>query len=395
MKKNHFWQSALFASALLFGFTACSSDDEIKGASENVEKRLTLTINTGKLNTMRATSITDADATTTKTSDELTINRIAVGIFKTDGTLISVQELTSGTGNGKFTQSSTTATADIVTNNLTSTGGDEVLIAINAPANHFAGVTSKTGFQTKLSLSDALGSTTADATKLPMYGEGTTVAPTGGSTKYTAAINVQHQVSKVILKDITVAFDAAGSYNDAIFTPKEFFLINVPDNVDFTKAAWISSISTYYAGNTTPGNTVAQTLTTGDLASPTALSVSGTTSKTYNNALYTLPSQETTNNIRLVIAGDFDADGDGTAEGTVYYPVNLNWKFNETTNAEEAAETSTDAKKVYPNRKYICSVTIKTKGATAPDKKVDPEVATITVTVQNWSAAVTQDVTFK
>ena len=93
MKKNHFWQSALFASALLFGFTACSSDDN--GAPQqntNQERTLTIALNTGE-------STPSASRRATTISNNPTDNGIEnaiIAIFNESGDVVKSEKVAKG-----------------------------------------------------------------------------------------------------------------------------------------------------------------------------------------------------------------------------------------------------------------------------------------------------------
>jgi hypothetical protein len=347
-------------------------------------------------------------ATTGTSNDkEDQINRLTVGIFSSDGSTVrTIQELSSGSGTGKFTTTSGTTTADIVTTSLAN--GDQILVAANAPTGEFNGVQTATAFESKTigvdralatPSSETAGSTEDGNDNIPMFGSGTI---SGSGTAYTASVQVQHQLAKITLKSITVAFDQAGPYKSATFKPTSYFLINVANDLAFSYVSWdalaVSASKTYpanqgFSSTTTTGLTDLDTypykeyLTTGTLAGASALSVSGTSSITPGNIFYATPNVNTTDNTKLVIAGDFSADG-GTTTTPVYYPVNINWVYDPTTKTSSAANNGgATAKAVYPNKNYVCTIVIKTKGSDTPYKPIDPEVASISVTVLPFTEA--------
>lgn len=302
-----------------------------------------------------------------------------------------------------YTLSGSTATANIVTSSLTAT--DVVLVAVNAPANKFAGVTTKDGFnKVKETLADAVASTTKETnTKIPMYGKGNL---TGSGSNYTATVDVYHMLAKVTLESLKVDFKADGPYKSAEFTPTAFFMINVPEDFQFNgtvenklNEAWTSTTSMYHAWNkdgdytaandaaTSMGN-YAQYLTT-EALDLTALkgNAAATSTNTCSKkaCFYVTPSATATGekNMKLVIAGTFK---NGETSTPVYYPVPLNASYAaDGTVSPAVSGTTTYA--VYPNVDYQCTVVIRSIGATTPNANLSPETATITVKVKDFDTA--------
>lgn len=394
---------ALAAAALWF--TSCSSEDVVQNGGSQGNTYLTLSINTGDVSNTRASDWTGTDPVKT---DENKINNMTVGIFDKGGNVRTIVDLTENkTGKSapnSYTLSGSTATANIVTSSLTAT--DVVLVAVNAPANKFAGVTTKDGFnKVKETLADAVASTTKETnTKIPMYGKGNL---TGSGSNYTATVDVYHMLAKVTLKSLKVDFKADGPYKSAEFTPTAFFMINVPEDFQFNgtvenklNEAWTSTTTMYHAWNkdgdyATPNDaatsmgTYAQYLTTEDLGITTSLK--GTAAATSTNScskkayFYVTPSATTTGekNMKLVIAGTFT---NGTTTSTVYYPIPLNASYAaDGTVSPAVSGTTTYA--VYPNVDYQCEVVIRSIGAATPNANLSPETATITVTVKDFDTA--------
>ena len=394
---------ALAAAALWF--TSCSSEDVAQNGGSQGNTYLTLSINTGDVSNTRASDWTGTDPAKT---DENKINNMTVGIFDKGGNVRTIVDLTENkTGKSapnSYTLSGSTATANIVTSSLTAT--DVVLVAVNAPANKFAGVTTKDGFnKVKETLADAVASTTKETnTKIPMYGKGNL---TGSGSNYTATVDVYHMLAKVTLKSLKVDFKADGPYKSAEFTPTAFFMINVPEDFQFNgtvenklNEAWTSTTTMYHAWNkdgdyATPNDaatsmgTYAQYLTTEDLGITTSLK--GTAAATSTNScskkayFYVTPSATTSGekNMKLVIAGTFK---NGATTSTVYYPVPLNASYAaDGTVSPAVSGTTTYA--VYPNVDYQCEVVIRSIGAATPNANLSPETATITVTVKDFEGA--------
>ena len=394
----------LALAAVALWFTSCSSEDVAQNGGSQGNTYLTLSINTGDVSNTRASDWTGTDPVKT---DENKINNMTVGIFDKNGNVRTIVDLaenkTGKSAPNSYTLSGSTATANIVTSSLTAT--DVVLVAVNAPANKFAGVTTKDGFnKVKETLADAVASTTKETnTKIPMYGKGNL---TGSGSNYTATVDVYHMLAKVTLESLKVDFKADGPYKSAEFTPTAFFMINVPEDFQFNgtvenklNEAWTSTTSMYHAWNkdgdytaandaaTSMGN-YAQYLTTEALGL-TALkgnaAATSTNTCSKKTCFYVTPSATATGekNMKLVIAGTFK---NGETSTPVYYPVPLNASYAaDGTVSPAVSGTTTYA--VYPNVDYQCTVVIRSIGATTPNANLSPETATITVKVKDFDTA--------
>ena len=400
----------LFVAFLLLAvgalwLTSCSSEDAVQGSGSQADASLTLTINTGKVGS-RATAWDGTNSPTT--TQENTINRLAVGIFDASTKKVkTIVELTSATtGGNSLSVSGNTATAKIVTTSLAT--GDDVLVAANAPAGNFAGVADEAGFNAKTEGIESAVLASGDNTKeintnIPMYGDSTL---NGSGSTFTATVSVQHQLAKITLDSLSVNFAQDGPYKDAKFTPTEFFLVNVPEKLAFSNDAWVNGAGHFHGCNAestddsslswvsslpSQWGTYKGVLATGALTSATPLS--GKASYKSKSYFYVTPSDDYTTDgkMKLIIAGDFDANGSGTTE-KVFYPVAINATYDAAGNAT-AADGGT-VFQVSPNKNYKCTVVIKTKGTTDPTKNLDPQTATVTVTVTDFVDA-SQTTTFE
>ena len=367
-------------------FSSCSKEDIGNKTGSAIGNQLVLTINTANPGS-RATNLTPtAGETPGDDKNENQINRLTVGVFSSDGTVRTIQEYTKD-GTNKFSTSvdGTTTTATVTTTSLAA--GDKVLVAVNAPTNRFAGVQNSDAFTKSMTIDEALTTPapgeTADAAKeatdnLPMYGND--IIAKGEDGSYSSTVHVLHQVAKITVGTVGVDFDPNGPYSAATFQPTAFFLTNVPDNLNFTKAAATGSSTVWeQGGKSSITATYKAYLGTGDLGTAyTALKgIAGSTTASVgiNKFFYTMPNSVVANNTKLVIEGTFDPDGKGTSTSTVFYPVNINWQSDGTVPDKGIAKT------VSPNTNYNCTVTIKTKGTDDPSKSIDPSVASINVTV--------------
>ena len=410
----------LALAAVALWFTSCSSEDVAQngGSQSDKESLLTLTINTGKIMGSRTTDWTTDPAG----ANESKISEITIGIF--DGATKNVKAIIEPTkiaddatpGDNQFTYSTTgqKITAKVIAKALSA--NDDVLVAVNHKGK-FASVSDENSFNAVTeSLSEALGTgTSQDNTNIPMYGTGKLVAGSGSTNSFTAGdIAVKRLLAKISLDKLSVDF--SGIYEKAEFTPICCFLINVPEKLKFAdgKDSWdMSSTLKFYSGwakydgtfdystkndDIGAGVEFNEFLTTGNLpGTTTALKGaknSGTEAYGSKVYFYTMPNgndKASTKNTKLVIAGKFKANSTAT-EQMVYYPVPLNVKIAEN-GAESDVATGEDRYKVYPNKNYICDVTIKTIGVANPNLNLDPQDATITIKVEDW-APVSQSTIF-
>lgn len=404
----------LALAAVALWFTSCSSEDVAQngGGQSDKESLLTLTINTGKIMGSRTTNWNSDPAGADAYQNESKITDITIGIF--DGNTKNVKaiiEPTKGSddaapGNNEFTYNTgdKKITAKVIAKALSA--DDDVLVAVNHKGK-FASVSDENSFNAVTeSLSEALGTgTSQDNTNIPMYGTGKLVAASSTNTNSFKAddIVVKRLLAKITLDKLSVDFK--GIYANAEFKPTCCFLINVPENLKFAdgKDSWDTSAAlnsgwasydsstgsfTYTTENRDIVGTFKEFLTTKDLTgAATALKGaenSGTEAYGSKVYFYTMPNgndKASTKNTKLVIAGKFKANS-SAQEQMVYYPVPLNVNI-----AAGGTETPglDDKYKVYPNKNYICDVTIKTIGVANPNFNLDPQDATITIKVEDWT----------
>lgn len=388
--------------AVALWFTSCSSEDVASGTNQGKMSSLTLSINTGKSMGSRATAWTTDPAGPDKTQTENKINRLTVGIFSSDGSTVkTIVELTPGQSNGN-TLSADGTTATIVTSSLAA--NDKVLVAVNAPTGKFASVANTTAFyaveeDAKDALTDGSSEATEIATNVPMFGENTL---SGSGSAFTTAVSVNHQLAKITLDDLEVAFDPIGPYKEAEFTPTEFFLVNVPEKLAFSSNAWVNGASHLHGMSSTTYSSLTAAPKWGTYkeylssAATGSTALKGTSAKYASAAyFYVTPSDDDTadGKMKLIIAGTFKTNSsDGGT--TVFYPVAINANYAADGTPSAATNGGAEVFKVYPNKNYKCKVVIKTIGTTDPTKNLDPQTATVTVTVTDFVEA-SQTTTFE
>ena len=389
----------LFAAFLLLAvgalwLTSCSSEDAVQGSGNKADATLTLTINTGKVGS-RATNWT-TDPGSDKANSENKINRLTVGVFSSDGntvkTIVELTPTSESNPSGTYLQGNK---ANIVTTSLAA--NDKVLVAVNAPTGKFAGVANVKAFKdveedAKDALTDGSSEATEIATNVPMFGESTL---TGTGSVFTTTVSVQHQLAKISLTDLEVAFDANGPYKEAEFTPTEFFLVNVPEKLAFSSNAWVNGASHLHGMSSTTYSSLTAASKWGTYkeylssAATGSTALKGTSAKYASAAyFYVTPSDDDTadGKMKLIIAGTFKTNSsDGGT--TVFYPVAINANYAANGTPSAATNGGAEVFKVYPNKNYVCKVVIKTKGTTDPTQNLDPQTATVTVTVTDFVEA--------
>ena len=396
----------LFAAFLLLAvgalwLTSCSSEDAVQGSGNKADATLTLTINTGKVGS-RATNW-PTDPGSDKANSENKINRLTVGVFSSDGntvkTIVELTPTSESNPSGTYLQGNK---ANIVTTSLAK--DDQVLVAVNAPTGKFAGVANVTAFKAvvedaKDALTEGSSEATEIATNVPMFGESTL---TGTGSVFTTTVSVQHQLAKITLDDLEVAFDANGPYKEAEFTPTEFFLVNVPEKLAFNSDAWVNGVGHLHGMSSTTYSSLPAATEWGTYKEYLSSAATGSTalkgtSDTYasKSYFYVTPCDDASTNgkMKLIIAGKFKTNS-SDAGTTVFYPVAINATYAADGTPSAATNGGADVFKVYPNKNYKCKVVIKTIGTIDPTKNLDPQTATVTVTVDNFVEA-SQTTTFE
>ena len=424
MKKNHFWQSALFASALLFGFTACSSDDN--GAPQqntNQERTLTIALNLAQTSTMRTVAESDPkDAT----PNESAINDVIVAIFDGSGNTVKIERVTSSdatvevpglTGTYKWASSGQKIT-------LAAQGLDanyDVYVAANAPyegdgtkaGDKLLACATKSAFEAiTITAAETLSSTEATggngkSTDFVMLGKGKLKAVTGGNVTFKAvkdpsagedAIDLYRMVSKVYIEKASSNFSGT-IYDGYSFEITEMYLDNIPPTQPFALAANTTAPTINLNGGSNSTTTSAEPYVSTGTISKTL----STTEEALNYWFYAMPNASDTGT-RLVVKGNFKK---GTSSTVVYYPIYLNWTATAQGTTPETyvwgakdetalpylTTVNREGKKIYANDAYKITLTIKTIGVTDPKQDLDPQAVEVNVTGADWKE-INQNATF-
>lgn len=379
MKPTRLITMALLATAAfaVAGLTACSgSPDIVTTVVPPAAKESALTIALKPVDTRAA-------ATDITKDKENTINRVAVGIFDSEGNVKMVKTFEKGDITSGESGEITSGTVTLTTTTALALN-DHVLVACNAPADVFTGsVANEAAFRAKTITTDealygASDHTTPDAvdfTNLPMFGyvnELKQKADDKTGTQFTAAVSVYHLVAKITLESFTL--ENKGAMADASFDPEGIFLAHVPNVLDFQNVTAVAatdskdaeasyfvdgkpvSYASYYHGDMTKSPATASD----NFHGKAYLGMDAATTKDNAKTLaglvaYTMPNNQTSddNATFLVVKGKFHyKTGD---EGTeVWYPLYIN--YSNTSGGKHVG----DEKKVYPNFNY--RMTVKVQG---------------------------------
>jgi hypothetical protein len=417
--------------------TSCANNEESGGGTSS-PAIVKLTLSTGSTtktgggttytgSTGNYSTSTPAGTGTLASSgtDEAKINHICVGLFKTGGTTVSIQEVDLSSSS---VSTSSNTNGEISTSITTTTDAQDIVIVANVPANKFKGVATKTAFiQTAADLAyttsaDGLTSTPTSlnsqkTTALPMFGSQTAINSTNSSSVSTT-VPLTRMVARVGVTAITTAFDASGAYSSATFVPTEVFMYNANTSCNWD-GSFTPSVQTGESTTTPASSSTAITSANNSSLTNYAYLSSGylnfssitpntTTPSTLNSStvyatkylkttdtplfFYVFPNNATAAT-KLVIKGIWYFNG--TYE-IVYYPIVINHSqtgtsFNSGADGG-AVPAGTDSYVAY-NTRYTLTAIIKGKGSSSPGVNITPANIAVKVNVNTW-ADTSQDVIF-
>jgi hypothetical protein len=400
MKKNVFFLIGAAACTALLSLTACGSD-EIDYSRLPKDAKLSLNLQgTGgddaHVDGTRTAGITRTTGATFP-SNESTLKRITVGVFFAGGTTNVIQEVEASKLAGGSTAPDILCTAG---------NGQTVIVVANAPTGIFAAAATQAEFIAKtVALQQTVGTSSVwqTADNLPMSGQNS-VDIVAGSTPTTATVSLSRLVARVSVSSIRTAFDPAGQYRDATFKLTDIYLYNVPATSNVQSDLTLFPVTTAFtAGIDDNGLPVAGSDYLRHALQATA--VGGSSGNLINGApywFYAFANQEGTKPVdpnapqplKLVLKGEFDADGAGSkAAVTMHYPVVINKAQPGT--SFTGGDLNNGNANVYRNATYDVTVTIKGKGSDSPEDDVEQAYLTVNVTVAPWALNLAQDVTFE
>lgn len=310
----------------------------------------------------------------------ITAEDVWIGIFNADGTVNAVSKATV-----KGAKAQIYCSAGI---------NNTVVVVANCGSDiDFSTITNKDAFLSKtVALSATVNAAKQDAKKLPMSGEITGITLASGVTS-SETVTVSRLVSRISINSIKTDFDSKGQYKEATFKLQRIFLYNVI-NATCVNATMPTTKAWLHGGTSAP--------TTG----PWITGTSWLLNEVFPNVnipltgyitphwFYAFTNDGTTKKTKLVIAGEFDADGSGSnAPQIVYYPIVVNKaQLGTTISGGQSAQMGTGT--IERNATYTLSATIKGKGSDSPETDIIPVSLDLTVTVADWALKLTQTVTF-
>ncbi len=317
------------------------------------------------------------------------INRVAVAIFNSDG---SINALTEFSG-------STTATIQ-----CTAEANCKVVVVANAPAGFFAGSSSRTSFMSKLLTLELTNDGGAQSSLLlPMSGEKTVTLTSGSVVSET--VEISRLVARIAINGIKTDFDPAGIYKDATFKLNRIFVLNALSStvaeVGDATTTMPSTPSFIHGGtdnNTSPWTAGINYLLNEITETPIGTAAAGSFYFTDPYYFYAYANNNVSSPTILSIGGMFDPDGDAGVQPAhqTYYSIVVN-KTQLNTVITEGGSVVTDVRtgSIARNTIYQLKAIIKGDGTDDPLIIVDPADLNLTVNVADWALTIDQTVTFE
>lgn len=380
------WLYALAFAALA---SSCGSEDENagRGAAKTASLRLNISGNSGAKT--RAT----ADALP---QDEATIHRLTIGLFYADGSVNTIVEpdLSSADATG------TIAVEGI----LCSPGVCDVIVVANAPEGTFAGVQTKNEFVGKnVSLVQTVRDGQQASDLLPMSGVSEQPVVLEAGKSVAASVNLSRLVARISISSIRSAFSL--NYADATFMLHRIFLCNAleasrvsPGDITQTMPAQPTWLHGGVVSEQPDGSflwTEGAGFLLNDVTPAEGIPI---TSDEYTVPywFYAFANNDATNRTKLVLSGYFDPDGPaGPKEPVyVYYPIVVNRSQTGTviTPSGQTAQNAIGDGTIVRNRDYRIKAVIKGDGEPTPGTEVVPSSLELTVSVDDWTLKIVQEV---
>lgn len=380
------WLYALVFAVLV---SSCSGEDENTGRNAAKTASLRLSISGGTAGKTRAT----ADALP---ENEATIHRLTIGLFYADGSVNTIVEPAVETDGATGTLA--------VEGILCSPGTCDVIVVANAPEGTFAGVQTKNEFVGKnVSLVQTVRNGQQASDFLPMSGISEHPVVLEAAKSVAASVNLSRLVARISISSIRSAFSL--NYAHATFTLDRIFLCNAleasrvsPGDVTQTmpaQPAWLHG----GAVSEQPDGSFLWTGGAGFLlndVTPSEGILITSDEYTVPYWFYAFANNDATNRTKLVLSGYFDPDGSaGPKEPVyVYYPIVVNQSQTGTviTPSGSVAQTGVGDGTIVRNRDYRIKAVIKGDGEPTPGTEVVPSSLELTVSVDDWTLKIVQEV---
>lgn len=326
---------------------------------------------------------------------EATINRLTVGLFFADGSVNTIVEP------GVIPDASGKVKTEKI---LCSPGTCEVIVVANVPEGTFSGVQNKNEFIGKtVGLVQTVRDGQQASDLLPMSGISAEKVVLEADKTVAVAVGLSRMVARISIVGIRADFGL--EYSKATFTLDRVFLCNAleasrvsPGDVTQTMPAQ----PTWLHGGTVqeqPDGSFLWTKGAGFLLND----VTPEGGVVITNEEYKVPywfyafaNNDPNNRTKLVISGYFDPDGStGSKPKTyVYYPIVVNRSQAGTiiTPSDPSQITGVGDGTIARNRDYRIKAVIKGDGETNPGEEVTASNLELTVSVDDWTLKIVQEV---
>ena len=351
---------------------SCAADNIVAlepGTSQPAVVNLALstgTVSSASKPATRTNGALPTDKGGTVGSNEGTLNRICVGLFDSNGKLVTLHEY-----DYKGTE-----------NISTRTDATQMLVFANVPSGAFAGkytlsdfytVAQDLGYTTSTDGKSNTGVTTANSqsmTSLPMMSAVNTLDWTKSTNQeLSPSVELTRQVARVALTNIRYSF--TGSYSDCSFSPTEIFMYNANNR--------LTNWDTKAADGSVSGENITANSNTAYLGSG-AISTYSSSSPYY---FYVFPNSSATAPTKLVIKGTFTTKSGATY--TTYYPITVN--SSATGNIISTVTGGTGDSKITANTTYGLDVTISGTGVNSVSDELTATNVTVTTSVDSYTNA--------
>lgn len=380
------WLYALLFASLA---TSCSGEDESAGGHVKRTALLRLDISGSNAAKTRAT----ADALP---ENEATVHRLAIGLFYADGSVNTVVESTI--------EADGTARALAVEGILCLPGTCDVIVVANAPEGTFDGVRTKNEFVGKnVGLIQTVRNGQQASDLLPMSGISAQPVVLEPGKSVSASVSLSRLVARISISSIRSAFSQ--NHAGATFMLDRIFLCNAleasrvsPGDITQTMPArptWL------HGGMTSeqPDGSFLWTEGAGFLlndVTPSEGILITSDEYTVPHWFYAFANNDADNPTKLVLSGYFDPDGSigPKAPVYVYYPIVVNRAQTGTiiTPSGPAAQNGAGDGTIVRNRDYRIKAVIKGGGESTPGEEIVPSNLELTVSVDDWTLMIVQEV---
>ena len=379
------WLYALAFAALV---SSCCREETSMGKSADKTAALQLKISGGNTGKTRATGSALPD-------NEATIHRLTVGLFYADGSVNTIVEPV-------ISADATTGSVSLE-GILCSPGTCDVIVVANASEGTFAGVQTKNEFIGKnVSLVQTVRDGKQASDLLPMSGISEQPITLEAGKSVATSVSLSRLVARISISSIRSAFSL--NYAHATFTLDRIFLCNAleasrvsPGDVTQTmpvQPAWLHG----GMANEQPDGSYLWTDGAGFLlndVTPAEGVVITSDEYTVPYWFYAFANNDATNRTKLVLSGYFDPDGaTGPKEPVyVYYPIIINQSQTGTIiTPSNSTQTGIGDGTIVRNRDYRIKAVIKGDGEPSPGDEVVPSNLELTVSVDDWTLKIVQEV---